>query len=195
MLRLRMRSIPRFLCKWYAFGVVCVRGQYLNCVLRLTLIRGCFVCVEATCLDYVSISSYVGYLMLRFFLIYAYVVTCICIWSYMCDKYTYVHVSYNVIFISNVLFGGRILVAVLTFLWEWRSHHPFFTNYFCWLPRWSLRFRYVTKHSWPQWCWECRAWPTSCQVAPMTHISNIPPSLHGYDATMRSFLWKAFVTT
>ena len=79
----------------------------------------------------VSISSYVGYLMLRFFLIYAYVVTCICIWSYMCDKYTYVYVSYNVISTSNVvLFGGRILVAVLTFLWEWRSHHPFFNNFF-----------------------------------------------------------------
>ena len=65
----------------------------------------------------VSISSYVGYLMLQFFLIYAYVVTCIRISSYMCDKYTYVYVSYNIIAISNVvLLGGRILVAVLTFL-------------------------------------------------------------------------------
>ena len=53
MLRMRMRSIPRFLCKWYAFGVIYVRVQYLNCVLRLTLIFWCFVCVEAICLHYV----------------------------------------------------------------------------------------------------------------------------------------------
>ena len=116
------------------------------------------------------------------------------VFDHICVLNIHVYVSYNIIFISNVLFGGRILLAILTFLWEWRSHHPFFQQFCCcWYPRWSLRFHYVTIHSWPQWCWEPRAWPTSCEVAPMTHISNILPSLHGYDATMRSFLRKVFV--
>ena len=75
MLHMRMRSIPRFLCKWYAFGVICVRGQYLNCVLRLTLIFVCFVCVEAICLDYVSWLHHCWLLDVMIFLIYAYVVT------------------------------------------------------------------------------------------------------------------------
>ena len=33
MLHLHMRSIPQFLCIWYAICVVCVRGKYLYCVL------------------------------------------------------------------------------------------------------------------------------------------------------------------
>ena len=70
------------------------------------------MCVEATCLDYVSRFHHMlatgcyDFLNIR-----------ICGHMYMCDKYTYVHVSYNVISISNVvLFGERILVAALTFL-------------------------------------------------------------------------------
>ena len=38
---------------WYVMCLVCIRGQYLNCVLHTFLIFGCFVYVEATCLDYV----------------------------------------------------------------------------------------------------------------------------------------------
>ena len=39
--------------------MICVRGQYLNCVLQLTLIFGCSVCVKAICLDYVVVKIFV----------------------------------------------------------------------------------------------------------------------------------------
>ena len=81
-----------------------------------------------------SITSFVGYVMLRVFLTYTYVVVCILIWSYTHDQHIYVYVnSYyvcNITGLNVVLFGERILGSVLSFLWEWRSHHPFSTSFF-----------------------------------------------------------------
>ena len=53
MLRMHMKSIPQFLSIWYASYVVCIRGQYLNCVLRSPLVLDVWY-VEAICLDNVS---------------------------------------------------------------------------------------------------------------------------------------------
>ena len=138
MLRLRMRSLPWFVCTWYVFGLVCVRGQYLNCVSRWTLIFGCFVCIEGICLDYVSRLHFFWLFNVTICLIYAYVVTCIRIWSYICDIWTYVYILYYVIYIEccpcrEKDVGGHPHIFVRMAL-----SPSLFQQFFCWHPRWSL---------------------------------------------------------
>ena len=97
MLRMHMKSIPRFLCKWYAFGVVCVRGQYLNCELRFTLIFGWFVCVEATCLGYVSQFHHM-----------------LAIWCYNCFKYMHM---WSRVYVFDRIYVINIHICILLIMW------------------------------------------------------------------------------
>ena len=154
---MRTRLLPQLRITFTNICYVRVRGQYLDsfemiCVgfsmrkrsipqLRITLnlIFGCFVCVEV----YASITYpeyiIVGYIKKTIHLVYAYVVTYIRLWSYICDILTYVYILDYVIHIKCFPNWGRGF-------W-WPSSHfcengvvtiPFINNFYCWNSRWSL---------------------------------------------------------
>ena len=161
-----MKSKPQLPCIWYVICVVCIRGQYLNCVLCSLLFFWCCVCRSYMPRVRVSITSFIG----------------LC---FVTNKTYSVYISYLLCDL-----GGRLHI----FLWKRRSHHHFL-YIFCCYPPWSPWFCYTlerNKHSHNDVV-SVRAWPSSCKVALMKHASNIPCSLHDYDATMTSSLRKTSV--